>query len=294
MVRALSTVAPEIDTDTVSGHGIVPYERWLTQADDLRRRFTQGLPTPHLVLDDFLQSDAARRALASFPPPGDGWIHYLHYNERNFGMNDRTRLPEAAREVIDELNSPAFLSLLREITGMSLCADTSLEGGGLHQSERDGYLHLHADFTVHPHRPTWRRSLNLLIYLNPDWNEAWGGHLELWDPEVRECVQRIAPAYNRAVLFYTHEKSFHGFPDPLGCPADVTRKAFALYYFTEEDARLRAVATRYRGRPGDRVTHKALILLDTLLLRGYDRAKRIFGFDDSFANGILRMLSRRG
>ncbi len=270
----------------------MPYDRWFAQAAELRRQFVAGRPTPHLVLDDFLAPEAAERA-SEFPPLGDGWIHYLHYNERTFGMNDRNLLPSPVVALVDELSSDEFVGFLSEITGLSLRPDSSLEGGGLHQSPRGGYLNLHADFTVHPHRPLWRRTLNLLLYLNPAWDDAWGGHLELWDPHLTRCVKRIAPRFNRAVLFHTHERSYHGYPDPLRCPHGVGRKSLALYYFKEESERPRALATRYRGRPGDGVVHKSLIFADAMVLRAYDRAKRVFGFDDAVANRVLRVLARR-
>jgi len=270
---------------------IVPYAHWLDQAAMLRREFSEADPFPHLVLDHFLAPEAAQRALTSFPPPGDGWIHYLHYNERTFGMNDPNVLPRSARSILDELNSDRFVSLLEAMTGIpGLRADPSLEGGGLHQSERGGHLNLHADFTVHPYRPQWRRRLNLLVFLNPEWQDSWGGHVEFWDSGVRHCERRIAPLYNRAVLFRTDEQSFHGYPDPLRCPAGVFRKSLALYYFTEE-TRPRVVSTEYRGRPDDG-PRRALIFLDKMALRVYDRAKRIFGFDDRFASRLLRLLSR--
>ena len=272
---------------------IISYERWRKQAAGLRQQFAAGDPFPYLVLDDFLSPEAAERALESFPPPGDGWIHYMHYNQRTFGTNDRKCVPDASAAILEELNSQRFVTLLSEITGIeALHADLSLEGGGLHLTERAGHLNLHADFTAHPHRPTWRRRLNLLIYLNPGWDEAWGGALELWDAEVSRCVQRIEPLHNRAVIFRTDERSFHGYPDPLTCPSDVTRKALALYYYTAEARRPPANSTEYRGRPADGA-RRVLIFLDTMLLRVYDRVKRTFGLDDAFANRVLRALSRR-
>ncbi len=281
------------DRPTEANVATLTYDRWQARAGELRREFAAAEPYPHLVLDDFLAAPVADGALQSFPPAGDGWIHYMHYNQRTFGMNDRRFLPEATAAILDELNGEPFVSLLREITGIdTLHSDLSLEGGGLHLSERDGYLNLHADFTAHPHRPHWRRRLNLLIFLNPEWDASWGGQLELWDADVQRCVQRIAPLHNRAVIFRTDERSYHGYPDPLTCPASVSRKALALYYYTAETKRPPAISTAYRGRPGDGA-RRALIFLDTLLLRVYDRVKRTFGLDDAFANRVLRALSRR-
>lgn len=282
-----ATILPE------PASSIIAYDRWRAQAPQLREQFAAGRPFPFLVLDDFLDRDAADRALATFPPAGDGWIHYMHYNQRTYGMNDRSYLPDIAAAVLDELNSERFVDLVSELTGVAgLYPDLSLEGGGLHLTERGGHLNLHADFTAHPHRPTWRRHLNLLIYLNPGWQESWGGSLELWDAAVTRCEQRIEPLHNRAVIFRTDARSFHGYPDPLRCPEGVTRRGFAVYYFTDESPRPPAIATNYRGRPDDGA-RRLLIYLDTMLLRAYDRVKRTFGFDDAFANRVLRTLSRR-
>jgi hypothetical protein len=286
-------IGGNVDPSPPGDTTIVAYERLRSQVETLRSAFATARPFPHLVLEDFLAPAAAQSALAAFPARNEDWTHYFHYNERTFGMNDRSKLPEAAAKILNELNSNAFVSLLEEFTGIArLRADPSLEGGGLHKSERGGYLNLHADFTVHPHRPDWRRRLNLLVFLNPDWDDSWGGQIEFWDARVQRCEQRIAPRYNRAVLFRTDERSFHGYPDPLCCPDGVIRKSLALYYFTEEVGRPRAVSTEYRGRPGDG-PRCALIFLDTLALRLYDRCKRVFGFDDRFASRLLRSLSRR-
>lgn len=280
----------DAENESPTGEEVVPYRRWFDRAAALRREFAAARPFPHVVMEDFLTGHAAEMSAESFPPSGDGWIHYLHYNERTLGMNDRRLLPQAARSILDELNSDRFVALLEKITGITpLCADASFEGGGLHQSQRGGYLNLHADFTVHPHRRHWRRHLNLIVFLNARWDDSWGGHIEFWDEGVRRCVQRIAPVYNRAVLFRTDHRSFHGYPDPLRCPDGVVRKSLALYYFTQEAERPRAISTEYRGRPGDGPRH-ALIFLDKIALRFYDRAKRTFGFDDRFASWLLRVL----
>ncbi|MCP4473325.1 MAG: hypothetical protein GY821_01880 [Gammaproteobacteria bacterium] len=84
------------------------------------------------------------------------------------------------------------------------------------------------------------RRLNVLLYLNKDWQEDYGGHFEMWcgktsdngDHYLTECVDRILPLFNRFVVFSTSETSYHGHPDPLLCPEDRSRKSLALYYYT--------------------------------------------------------------
>ena len=42
------------------------------------------------------------------------------------------------------------------------------------------------------------------------------------------------PILNNAVIFRTDCESNHGFPDPIKCPNNVSRKSLALYYYTME------------------------------------------------------------
>ena len=144
-----------------------------------------------------------------------------------------------------------FLERLSGIEG--LIADPHLDGGGLHQIERGGRLAVHADFSRN-----WKlqleRRLNLLVYLNEDWDESYGGHLELWDRSMTRADQRILPVFNRCVIFSTDSTSYHGHPDPLTCPEDRTRKSLALYYYTVErprEKRSSARSTVWRARPGE-------------------------------------------
>ena len=76
------------------------------------------------------------------------------------------------------------------------------------------------------------RRVNVLIYLNQGWTEENGGALELWNRDLTECGSRIAPVFNRTVVFNTTDHSFHGHPDPVRCPAGESRKSIAMYYFT--------------------------------------------------------------
>ncbi len=256
--------------------------------------YRQAHPYPHAVFDDFLAPAVASRLLTEFPPVSrDTWINYTHVNERKYGRHDRDSFPPTIREAVDAFNSPWFTAWLGRLTGIAgLQADPSLEGGGLHQSPRGGHLNIHADFTGHPHQPSWRRRVNVLLYLNDGWQREWGGDLELWTRDMRECAKRIAPVFNRVVIFNTDPDSFHGHPDPTTCPEHVTRKSLALYYFTEERGPFLNRSTAYRARPGDGAKRVA-IWADTLALRAYDKVKRRFGLDDRFASRVLRLFFRR-
>src|SRR5581483_6543461 len=112
-----------------------------------------------------------------------------------------------------------------------LIPDPYFTGGGLHQIERGGYLKIHADFDRHEKLGLQRR-LNVLVYLNRDWDESYGGALELWDRAMTHPVVRVLPVFNRCVVFSTTDQSYHGHPEPLTCPPDRRRRSLALYYYT--------------------------------------------------------------
>ncbi|MCO6492356.1 MAG: 2OG-Fe(II) oxygenase [Phaeodactylibacter sp.] len=274
---------------------IIDLEKWKATFREHASSYQQAAPYPHARFDGFLEPWAAREAMNAFPKVKDqGWIHYVHVNEKKHGLNKMGLIPGFIREVIAALNSDEFVAALSELTGIpGLKADPTLEGGGLHQSQRGGYLNIHADFTVHPHKRTWRRRVNLLVYLNEGWLPEYKGDLELWSRDMKQCVQKISPVFNRCAIFNTDEDSFHGLPDPIECPEDMTRKSIALYYFTEEDKAPRARATNYRARPTD--GFKALFIwLDKQAVNVYTKVKGALGINDDFVSKVLNMFNRRG
>ena len=111
--------------------------------------------------------------------------------------------------------------------------DPNLFGGGLHQSIRGAFLNVHVDYNFHPDTRHHRR-LNVLVYMNKDWKDEYEGHLELWDLSDgrKTLLAKVAPLFNRCVIFETNEISFHGHPKPLNAPEGVNRKSIATYYYT--------------------------------------------------------------
>ena len=130
------------------------------------------------------------------------------------------------------MNSAPVLRFLQELTGIvGLIPDPWYGGAGPHQIEPGGFLKVHVDFNLHPLLELDRR-LNLLVYLNKDWREEYGGHLELWNRDVSRCEKKVLPVFNRTVVFSTTDFSFHGHPEPLACPEGRTRKSVSFYYYS--------------------------------------------------------------
>ena len=225
--------------------------------DEYRRQFQSAQPFPHLVIDDFLPEQIAQHLVDTFPGPDSPiWAQQPTEDQRNkLATTDEGKIPALQRYVLFSLNSGAFLRFLEQATGIgALIADTKLVGGGLHQIKRGGKLAVHIDYSHHPQNRLFRR-LNLLLYLNPAWQDEYGGCLELWDRSISACQKAIVPRFNRAALFATSDTSYHGHPEPLRTPEHVTRKSLSLYYFTKEPPEGRAEVehnTLFKSRPGDR------------------------------------------
>jgi hypothetical protein len=264
----------------------------MAKLPELSRQYQSTSPYPHIVLENFLDPAILNECIAEFDRlnESDGWINYKHYNEDKRGLNKIDLLPDTIRGTIDELNSPAFLSWLSKLTGINdLQKDDGLEGGGIHQSTRGGFLNVHADFTVHPHHRNWQRRVNVLVYLNKDWEEEWGGKLELWDREMKACEQSVLPVFNRCVIFNTDADSYHGHPLPMACPEGSFRRSIALYYYTVEKNPYRK-ATTYQARPGDG-SNKLLVKLDNALVSAYTAIKGKLGANDKVVSSVLRFFS---
>jgi hypothetical protein len=190
-------------------------------------------PFPHVVFDDFFDPDLLDLVLAEFPKPGQiKWQSFDNNQEIKLASAAESNFGPATRLLLYHLNSITFLEFLSAVTGIdNLIPDPRFEGGGLHQIVRGGKLGVHADFNKHNCYGLDRR-LNLLLYLNRNWRKEYGGHLELWNPEMTQCECKVLPIFNRVMIFGTTDFTYHGHPDPLQCPEGMTRKSLALYYFS--------------------------------------------------------------
>ena len=201
---------------------------------ELHAQYVAAEPFPHIVIDGLFDDADLDAVLADFPAPeAMRWVRFDNPLEKKLGFHhEQSAVSDRVRRFLDAMNGFEMLLFLEALTGIDgLIPDPYFAGGGLHQIEPGGFLKIHADFNVHPKLHLDRR-LNMLIYMNKGWREPWGGHLELWDASMRECRVKIAPLFNRTVIFSTTDTSFHGHPHPLASPAGVTRKSVSFYYYT--------------------------------------------------------------
>lgn len=225
-------------------------------------QYAQAEPFPHAVIDNFLPLDTANRIVDLFPKPGDiDWTRFADTTGHKLASSNVDQLPQELRNIFSMLNSATMLSFLENLTGIEgLIPDPWYEGGGLHQITRGGFLKVHADFNYH-NRLKLDRRINLLLYLNPSWQDSYGGCLELWNRDMTGKVREVLPLHNRCVIFNTTDDAYHGHPHPLQCPEGMTRKSLALYYYTNgrpDSEKADAHTTIYRDTPAEAALRKSL------------------------------------
>lgn len=225
---------------------------------EIQHRFQQAKPFRHVAVDGFLDEAACASLLRDFPP----------FDVRR-AMNELGEVGAKAvyenvavvspfyRDFYRYINSRPFLDAMSDLTGIpDLIADETLFGGGTHENRDGQSLDVHVDFNIDERRMLHRR-VNLLIYLNEEWKEEWGGSIELhsnpWNPAVDER-KGFLPLFNRAVIFETNEYSWHGF-ERIRLPEakkDLSRKSFSIYLYTKDRPAEEVVAphtTFYVPRP---------------------------------------------
>lgn len=222
-----------------------------------REAYSQAQPFPHIVIDDFLPESILENILNEFPKVSSiDWQKFDNSAEKKLASKVELQMGDATRLLLYQLNSSVFINFLEQLTGIDgIISDPHFEGGGLHQIERGGYLKMHVDFNRHSKLRLDRR-LNLLIYLNKNWKEEYGGHLELWDKDMTRREKKILPIFNRCVIFNTTDYSYHGHPEPLTCPEGQTRKSLALYYYSSgrpAEELSNTHSTLFQSRPGEKL-----------------------------------------
>jgi hypothetical protein len=213
------------------------------------------LPFKHLYIDNFFPPEFANALLDSFPELDnkDLW-DYSNDPEIEVKMRSKWQsefdIPDTIVDAIRVLNSSLFLKSVSEKFDIpKLMPDPYFTGGGLNVTVSGGLLDVHVDGNYHDASGLNRR-INSILYLNPGWQEGWGGEFGLYDETGDKLIKKIAPIHNRLVIFDTNDKSFHGLPDPLNFPEGHARRSIILYYYTKDE------------RPSDQVTvnepHSAL------------------------------------
>lgn len=221
-----------------------------------KNNYINSKPFPHIVIDNLFKDKILNNIVQDFPKNLDKIGNQFNNQvENKLTLNKSNLISENTNSFINFLNSQKFLEFLQLLTNVkeTLIPDPYLIGGGIHELRNNGYLNIHADFNLHPTMKLDRR-LNILVYLNHNWKEEYGGSLELWDKDMTKCEKKIIPFFNKTVIFSTTDFSYHGNPERVSCPINISRKSLALYYYSNgrpfNERKLGMHSTIFRKRAG--------------------------------------------
>jgi hypothetical protein len=249
--------------------------------ETLKQEFRNSSPYPFIKVDRLLDPTFASEVAGVYPSfegAAERGMTFKTVNEKKkVQITDASLFPEPVKRLNDALASPGFLADLSYVTGIpDLIADPMLDGGGMHVTGPGGRLDVHVDFNYLEQRRLHRR-INLLLYLNPVWEEKWGGQVQLWDRQVKQCRHAFTPVLNRCIIFETSDISVHGVT-PVSDRAPVARCSFAAYYYTvDAPAGWKGTAhcTIFKARPEERLRGYLLMPAEMIQRRLTDGAKRI-------------------
>mmetsp|Transcript_12910 Transcript_12910/g.19753 ORF Transcript_12910/g.19753 Transcript_12910/m.19753 type:complete len:339 (-) Transcript_12910:592-1608(-) len=206
-----------------------------------RSKYLNARPFPHMVLDDLFPASILIAIEQEIPESnldkegcmkGSNYCFKRKTDYLKSTIEKEGEMGHYTRILIGYLKSATFTTFLQRLTGISgIIPDPEYAGSGLHITSAKGHLNIHADFNWNNNLKLDRR-VNTFIYLNPDWKDEYGGHLELWNRNMTRCQQRILPIMGRFVVFSSTDFSYHGHPQPLTPPEGRARRSIALYYYT--------------------------------------------------------------
>jgi Rps23 Pro-64 3,4-dihydroxylase Tpa1-like proline 4-hydroxylase len=201
--------------------------------EQLSAQFQMAVPFPHVVIDNFLNSPIADSLYQNFPEISvmHRSHHYLFANK--YELSFWGRISDSFELLRQEVSSTLFQKFIHQISDADVFMDTEIYGD-VHQGVNGSFLDMHVDFNLHPKRETWVHWLNMIIYLNPDWQEEYGGALQ-FKHGLEGNIHEIAPLFNRCVIMRSNDLTYHGYSQ-LKLPPGVTRKSIIAHFYKEEPA----------------------------------------------------------
>lgn len=218
-----------ITTDKIINSDINIFGEWL-----VKETKKNTLPFEHIIINNFLSDDYYNLIKNILPEsPTDKWYKYENPLEIKYLIDNLDLIHPSINNIFYALSHEIVIDKLKDIFDIpNLEYDPYLHGAGLHYQPRYGRLNMHLDYEKHPFSDK-QRKLNIILYLNDEWNKEWNGDTQLWNNNMTECMCKSYPTINTAIIFYTGENSWHGVPETILCPTNIYRKTLAFYYVSD-------------------------------------------------------------
>ncbi|MEM8583636.1 MAG: 2OG-Fe(II) oxygenase [Bacteroidota bacterium] len=219
--------------------------------------FYAGHPCPYIVIDNFFRPEVADQLYNNFPKVEDMKVKRKSLNENKVEDYKFERWHPVFSDAKSSVTGEEFCEVMSKITDIDgLFVTTDNTGAGIHQGANNSYVDVHIDYNMSTQFNAWRR-INMLVYLNKNWKDEYGGHLTLWDKGMTKMEKKVLPSFNRAVVFLTDENSPHGV-NKVNVPEGETRKSFYVYYYTPVEEGVEYRDSKFLARPDESIVKRTL------------------------------------
>lgn len=205
------------------------------QVNLYKQEYNLSKPYHHVMIDDFLTEDLAKKLSQSFPADELFNKHKKDQHENKLEGDRFDLYPEIFSDLKKEITKPYFSKFIEEVTGIK---DTFITddayGVGIQKGKKGSFEDVHIDFNIHPVKDVQRR-LNFQLFLSPVWKAEWNGALEMWNGCVSKCKKAVSCRFNRALIFEVKDTSYYGYTKPLECPDTADRKVFSATFYTKKE-----------------------------------------------------------
>jgi Rps23 Pro-64 3,4-dihydroxylase Tpa1-like proline 4-hydroxylase len=267
-----------LDNDKVSNDYI---ETIFSKLEHHKLDLQQEFKTPQRInscyLDHLLDEADAREIYASFPNQQE-MLLLKDLREYKYVGIQLDKYHPILSKIIYAFQDPKIVKIISEITGIQqLFADEYLYAAGFSLMHQNCFLNPHLDNSHDKDRDKYR-VLNLLYYVTPNWQQEYGGNLELWDHGLQQPCRTIHSKFNRLVMMVTNKTSLHSV-SKVNHPGE--RCCVSNYYFSPQsiDEKEYFHVTSFRGRPEEKVTD--LVLQGDAILRNGIRKVFKYGIKKS-------------
>ena len=244
----------------------IVYEKLNTQKENLKQQYNASKGAiGYFFIDDVLPESVALEIYKAFPAVGK-MVHKKSLREDKYVAAQMNLYNPLLEEAIYAFQDSRVVELVSEICGLKdIYPDANLYAGGISAMAHKQFLNPHLDNSHDKDRQRWR-VLNLLFYVTPDWEESYGGNLELWPGGLGKEQITVHSKFNRLAVMATHNSSLHSV-SPV--TFEGVRCCVSNYYFSDHALHETDTfhVTSFRGRPEDKVTD-AILQIDTALRSG--------------------------
>lgn len=237
--------------------------------------YTNIKPYPHYYQDDILDYKFALELQEEILNiPIDEFDKYNNPFETKLTLRDKFNYPKLLSKLFEYLEKKEFIEKLSNICGYKLFKDENRNFNGVHIYKNGEKLDIHLDAEVHPKTKDFK-ILTLGIYLSSNWIDTYGCKFEIWNGDnskLYNCEKKIAPLFNRLILFTNTNNSWHGNPEAVNSYDNNSKRIFiTISYLTfneNKDKNYREKALFVR-RPQDKYDEEKLIKIraDPLLYK---------------------------